>query len=101
MEIQLKKGLLEALVLSILKKGPTYGYKLFDDVSSKVNIATSTLYPILKRLETQGSLETYQEEYMGRLRKYYSITSLGLTRFLEYKEMCNEVKTLINAIMEE
>ncbi len=99
MDVQLKKGLLEAYVLSLLKKGPAYGYKLFDDVSSKIQVSSSTLYPILRRLEQQQCLETYQEEYLGRLRKYYRITDLGIERFEEYKIMCEEMKAFINAIM--
>lgn len=101
MEIQLKKGLLEAFVLSILKKGPTYGYKLFDEVSHKVEISSSTLYPILRRLEQQGALETFQEQYLGRLRNYYRITDDGNKRLLEYQQMCQEVQVLIKIILEE
>lgn len=100
MEIQLKKGLLDAYVLTILKKGPTYGYKLFEEVSLSIEISSSTLYPILKRLEQIGALESYQEAYMGRLRNYYRITEIGIERLEEYKLMCKEVKELINEIME-
>ncbi|MCL2521557.1 MAG: PadR family transcriptional regulator [Erysipelotrichales bacterium] len=101
MEIQLKKGLLEAYVLSILREGPTYGYKLFDTVAKAIEISSSTLYPILRRLQQQGVLETYQEQSMGRLRNYYRITESGRKRLEEYKVMCAEVLDLIKAIMEE
>lgn len=101
MDSQLKKGFLEALVLALIKDEPAYGYKLFDEVSNKIHIASSTLYPILKRLEGQNALITYQEEYLGRLRKYYKITDEGKKKYQEYRIMCQELKELIDVILEE
>ena len=77
MDVQIKKGLLEACVLSALCSGDSYGYKIIQDVSSVIEISESTLYPILKRLEAAGSLRSYSVEHSGRLRKYYSITQPG------------------------
>ncbi len=52
MDIQRKKGLLDVCVLSVLKKAPSYGYELIGAVSQCIPISESTLYPILKRLES-------------------------------------------------
>ncbi len=84
MDVQLKKGFLEACVLKILSKGDSYGYKIVKDVSSVIEISESTLYPILKRLETNGYVEVYSVEHNSRLRKYFKITDLGLARIREF-----------------
>lgn len=77
MDIQLKKGLLEFCVLSVLKKSDSYGYQLIKDISTCIEISESTLYPILKRLENGAYLETYSVEHNSRLRKYYKLTDKG------------------------
>ena len=98
MEIQLKKGLLDAYVLALLRRGDTYGYKLFSDVAENISISESTLYPILRRLETAGFLTTYNMEFGGRLRKYYRLTYEGYNRLEEYKTQCYDVKRIIDLI---
>lgn len=77
MDIQLKKGLLEFCVLSVLRRSDSYGYQIVKDVSSCIEISESTLYPILKRLEANEYLETYSVAHNSRLRKYYKITEKG------------------------
>ncbi len=84
MDVQLKKGFLEVCVLKILSKGDSYGYKIVKDVSSVIEISESTLYPILKRLESNGYVEVYSVEYNSRLRKYFKITDTGLGRIREF-----------------
>lgn len=77
MDIQLKKGILEYLVLVVILKEDSYGYKIVKSISEYIDITESTLYPILKRLETSEAVETYSVEHNSRLRKYYKITELG------------------------
>ena len=84
MDIQVKRGLLDACVLSALCSGDSYGYKIIQDVSSVIEISESTLYPILKRLEAAGALRSYSVEHNGRLRKYYSITPAGHSKIDDY-----------------
>lgn len=84
MDTQLKKGLLEICVLAALKKEDSYGYKIVKDISPYIEISESTLYPILRRLETSSCLSIYTVEYHGRLRKYYQITPIGLERINEF-----------------
>jgi len=98
MEIQFKKGLLDAYVLAVLKRGDTYGYKLFSDINENLAISESTLYPILRRLESADCLATYNVEYGGRLRKYYRLTAGGYQRLEEYKRQCYDVKRIIDLI---
>ena len=77
MDAQLKRGVIEACVLKLLTRGDSYGYLLSRDVADIIALSESTLYPVLKRLEASGSVESYTREHGGRLRKYYRITQKG------------------------
>ena len=84
MDVQLRRGLIEICVLAAMVKEPTYGYKLIRDVEPYMEISESTLYPILKRLESANCLTVTSTEHNGRLRKYYAITPVGRARIDEF-----------------
>ena len=84
MDIQLKRGLLDVCVLAAAAKQDSYGYQIIRDVSPYVTISESTLYPILRRLESAGLLTVYSVEHNGRLRKYYRVTEAGRQRLTEF-----------------
>ncbi|QVK19854.1 PadR family transcriptional regulator [Mycoplasmatota bacterium] len=98
MNIQMKKGLLDSLVLSILNKGETYGYQLTSDLKRIVNVTDTALYPVLRRLQSQDYVTTFSKEYNGRLRKYYSITSKGIKALKANLVELNEVVKIIKYI---
>lgn len=98
MDIQRKKGLLEICVLSVLCHSPSYGYHIIKEVSQCIEISESTLYPILKRLESSGSLTTYQQEHNGRTRKYYQVTDVGLLKIKEFLNEWEELKQVYSFI---
>lgn len=91
MDAQLKKGLIEICVLVVLKQQDSYGYQIIKDVSPYLELSESTLYPILKRLETGGCVTTYSMEHNGRLRKYYHITEAGIARIADFLVEWQEV----------
>jgi PadR family transcriptional regulator PadR len=101
MDVQLKRGLLEICVLSAMQKGDTYGYKLIKDVSPCVEISESTLYPILKRLESAHCVTVCAVEHNGRLRKYYRITDDGRRRIDEFLLGWEDVMRIYSFIREE
>lgn len=101
MDIQLKKGLLDICVLTVLKHSDSYGYQIVKDVSDYVETSESTLYPILKRLEANGSLTTYSVEHQGRLRKYYQITDNGKAKIDEFLVEWRQVEKIYQFIKEE
>ena len=78
MNIQYKKGVLELCVLSLLEKRDWYGYEISEFLSSKIDIADGTVYPLLRKLKSDGMVTTYlSEESGGPPRKYYSLTKTG------------------------
>lgn len=94
MDAQLKRGILDVCVLTAIKNEDSYGYKIIKDVKPYIEITESTLYTILKRLETAKMLTVRSVEHEGRLRKYYSITKLGLNRIEEFKNEWREVMNI-------
>lgn len=78
MNIQFKKGVLELCTLALLNKRDYYGYELVHAISSNIDIAEGTVYPLLRRLSKEGYFETYiRESDEGPARKYYRITKRG------------------------
>lgn len=98
MDAQLKKGLLEVCVLAAIKQEESYGYKIISDVEPYIEISESTLYPILKRLETTGMVTTRSKEYNGRLRKYYMITERGKHKINDFIEGLDEFQRVYKFI---
>lgn len=90
MDVQLKRGFLDVCVLSVLRRGESYGYKIIADIAPYIEMAESTLYPILKRLESGKFVVTRREHYNGRLRKYYIITEKGHQKIAEFLEDMDE-----------
>ncbi len=99
MDSQQKKGLLELMVLASLKYEDSYGYAIMQDISEIMDISESTLYPILRRLEKQDMLKTYQTTYNSRIRKYYQITGEGLERLDQSKNDFREMKRIYDFIL--
>ena len=101
MDIQLKRGLLDVCVLSAIKDGESYGYKIIKDMKPYIEMSESTLYTILKRLEASNMLIVRTAEHDGRLRKYYRITRAGLGRIEDFKDEWREVMSIYSFIMKE
>ncbi len=101
MDIQLKRGLLDVCVLKAIKDAPSYGYQIIKDLKPYVELSESTLYTILKRLETGEMLTVKTAEHGGRLRKYYSITKAGVNRIAEFKEEWNDIMSIYRFIIKE
>ncbi len=101
MDIQLKRGLLNVCVLAAIKSEDSYGYKIIKDMKPYIELSESTLYTILKRLETAKMLTVRTAEHGGRLRKYYHITEAGLQRIEEFKEEWQEILAIYQFVTKE
>ncbi len=82
---QLKKGVIEILVMKLLSQQNMYGYQIIQTLDDNSNgifkMKEGTLYPILYRLEDEGLIESYWEHGLdkrGVPRKYYRVTVRGL-----------------------
>ena len=100
MNAQYKKGVLELCVLSLLKKRDRYGYEISEYLAGHIPISDGTVYPILRKLRTDGLLTTYlQEESGGPPRKYYKLTALGRETYeadrAEYLKFAQTVQNLL------
>lgn len=101
MDVQLKRGLLDVCVLTAIKNEDSYGYQIIKDVRPYVDISESTLYPILRRLETAELLTVRSAEHNGRLRKYYRITDAGLERIEAFKTEWAEIMSIYQFVTKE
>ncbi len=102
MNIQFKKGVLELCVLSILKKRNCYGYELVQDISKNILISEGTIYPLLRRLKSEGYVTTYlQESQEGPPRKYYALSPAGEEARGELSEEWFSFVDRVNNIVKE
>lgn len=101
MDIQIKRGLLDVCVLAAIRNEDSYGYKIIKDMQPYVDISESTLYPILRRLESAEQLTVKSVEHNGRLRKYYSITPSGIKRLESFRREWKEIVSIYNFVIRE
>ena len=85
MTYQLAAPLLDACVLGIVNGEDVYGYTLTRRVQEMVDISESTLYPVLRRLQKENLLTTFDRPFQGRNRRYYSITPQGRLKLDFYR----------------
>lgn len=104
MDIQLKRGLTEVCVLALLAKGDSYGYRLAKDAGALMPMSESTLYPVLKRLQENGAVDSYSTEFGGRLRHYYRITEAGIAQleaFLTEWEALGRIYDVVKSVLKQ
>ena len=98
MAIQATGILLDGCVLSMLSKEDSYGYSLTQKVKTALGVSESTLYPVMRRLQTEGCLSVYDVPHNGRNRRYYQITTKGQHRHQECASQWTEFKQKIDTI---
>lgn len=92
-------ALLDAVVLSVVSIEGTYGYKITQDVREVMDVSESTLYPVLRRLQKENYLETYDMEFQGRNRRYYKITPNGMILLDNYRREWISYKSGVDKIL--
>lgn len=99
MNTQFKKGILELCILSLIKQDDLYGYQLVSELEEYIEVSINSVYPILRRLTSDGLLTTYETNEGARKRKYYTLTKEGhehFDRYLsEYIEFTKSVDKLL------
>ena len=96
MNVQYKKGVLELCILSMLMQKDRSGYDISEALSRHIDISDGTVYPILRKLKTDGLVTTYLcEESGGPPRKYYAVTNDGRA---EYRRALAEWRGFTDAV---
>ena len=102
MNAQLKKGVLELIVLESVRQKDMYGYELVEEVSKVVDVNEGTIYPLLKRMTNEHYFETYlRESTEGPPRKYYHLTAAGVLYRDSLEHAWNQLTEKVGAFLKE
>ncbi len=102
MNIQLKKGVMEIVVLSMLRRKDFYGYELVTEISKYIEMSEGTIYPLLNRFKKDGLVDTYlAESHNGPPRKYYRITDAGRSEYTESLKELMEFNKAVKKLLSE
>ena len=97
--LELRRGTLILLVLSRLKE-PKYGYSLVKELGdSGIPVEANTLYPLMRRLEGQGLLQSEWETTEAKPRKYYSLTADGEAVLVKMKQCWREYEQSVDRVI--
>jgi len=101
-EIQLKKGVLTLCVLALLNRSDSYAYEIASTLSKAIDMGEGTIYPLMRRMQSDGQVETYLvESASGPSRKYYRLTDAGRraleTQTAEWRAFVVAVEGVLNA----
>ena len=106
-ERQMKKGVLDMLVLKLLESEPRYGYQIIQELKDKsgdvFSLKDGTLYPILYRLEDDGLVVSRWSEAVGKQvpRKYYEITQNGRSELKSIEQTWQSIVSGISQVLSE
>lgn len=99
--VDLRRGTLVLAVLSSLDK-PEYGYSLLQGMERRgIRIEANTLYPLLRRLESQGLLQSQWDTAESRPRKYYALSDRGRALLLRLKEEWRRMAQEMDSLLRE
>lgn len=100
-EVQLKKGVLGLCVLALLSRGNSYAYEIASRMADAVDMGEGTIYPLMRRMQSDGLVTTYLEESpSGPPRKYYRITDTGRERLAEQVEDWRTFTAAVDGLIE-
>ena len=99
MVFQIGSTLLDDCVLAVLEKGDAYGYVLTRSIKDVVEISESTLYPVLRRLQKDSMVTTYDQPFSGRLRRYYAITDSGRETLAQYRKEWHDYRQKVESML--
>jgi len=101
-DIQLKKGVLELCVLALLSREDAYGYDIASRLSTAIGMAEGTIYPLMRRMQGDGLVETYLvESSAGPTRKYYRLTAAGRASFAAQRDAWRAFARAVETTLEE
>ena len=104
MNAEMLRGYTDAIILSILKKGDSYGYmvskKIEDKVNNEIEITNATIYLAFKRMEKDNLITSYwSSSEVGARRKNYKITDKGIEYLKDKKKEWKKNKTILDKLL--
>ncbi len=103
MDKALLSGSMATMILKLLSEKDMYGYEMIDTLRRRsenvFELKAGTLYPLLHNLEEKQYLVSYEQEVLGKVRKYYSITKAGKKRLAEKKEEWEKYSTAVGNVL--
>ena len=101
-EIQLKKGALELCVLALLHQHDSYAYEIASRLADAIGMGEGTIYPLMRRLQSDRLVETYLvESTEGPPRKYYKLTDAGRRSFTSQQSAWKSFSGAVEGILGE
>ena len=101
-QVQLKKGVLELCVLALLSSHDSYAYEIASRLAEGIDMGEGTIYPLMRRMQTDGLVETYHvESASGPARKYYRLTQAGQDALTIQRADWRDFSDAVNAILAE
>ncbi|MDZ4373191.1 MAG: PadR family transcriptional regulator [Phenylobacterium sp.] len=99
-EIQLRKGALELCVLAMLSHADSYAYEIASRLADAIGMGEGTIYPLMRRLQGDGLVETYLvESSSGPPRKYYRLSDSGRKTFDGQKDAWTSFSSAVDQIV--
>ncbi|WP_309645519.1 PadR family transcriptional regulator [Phenylobacterium sp.] len=101
-QVQLKKGVLELCVLALLSRQDSYAYEIASRLAEGIDMGEGTIYPLMRRMQTDGLVDTYLvESSSGPSRKYFKLTEAGKQSFTAQKAEWAAFSRAVEAILGE
>lgn len=101
-DIQLKKGVLDLCVLALLARGDSYAYEIASRLAEGIGMGEGTIYPLMRRMQSDGLVETYlRESPSGPSRKYYRLTAAGRASLSAQRAAWSSFADAVRAIIGE
>ena len=102
-DASLFSGSMTMLVFKLLEEKDMYGYEMIDTLAQRSNnvfeLRAGTLYPLLRSLVNQKCLSSYEEEVNGKIRKYYTLTSIGKALLEEKQKTWREYSDAVLSVI--
>lgn len=99
----LVSGSMGMLILRLLSEKDMYGYEMIDTLKKRsenvFELKAGTLYPLLYGLEEKQFLNSYEQEVLGKVRKYYQITPEGRKHLEQKKEEWKEYSKAVGNVL--
>jgi PadR family transcriptional regulator len=100
--VQLRKGVLDMCVLALLARQDGYAYDIASRLADEIGMGEGTIYPLMRRMQTDGLVKTYlAESSSGPPRKYYQLTRAGHAALASQKAEWNTFTASVARVLSE